>query len=69
LLLKIAYVMNFYSVIIENLDVSGSGSGCRVPDESDFDDDIDHSSISTLLPISKSMFRAYYLLENVSTQN
>jgi hypothetical protein len=54
---------------MENLDASGSGSGFWVLDEPDFDDDIDHSFISTLLLISKSMFRAYYLLENVSTQN
>jgi hypothetical protein len=57
------------SVIMEILDASGSSSGCRVPDESNFDDDINHSSISTLLPIPKSMLIAYYLLKNVSTQN
>jgi hypothetical protein len=54
---------------MEILDASGSSSGCRVPDESNFDDDINHSSISTLLPIPKSMLIAYYLLKNVSTQN
>jgi hypothetical protein len=54
---------------MENLDASGSGSGFWVPDEPDFDDDIDHLFISTLLPIPKSMSRAYYLVENVSTQN
>jgi hypothetical protein len=48
---------------MENLNASSSGSGFWVPDESDFDDDIDHLFISTLLPIPKSMFKAYYLLE------
>jgi hypothetical protein len=53
---------------MKNLDATGSGSGFRISNEPDFDDDIDHSFISTLLPIPKSMFKAYYLLENVSTQ-
>jgi hypothetical protein len=43
-----------------NLDAIGSGS--QAPDD---DDDIDQEFISTL-PISKSMSRAYYLLQNVS---
>jgi hypothetical protein len=40
-----------------------------VPDELVFDDDINHSSISTHLSISKSMFRVYYLFKNVNTEN
>jgi hypothetical protein len=49
------------NIIMANLDASGSGS--QAPDD---DDGIDQEFISTLLPISKSMSRAYYLLENVS---